>query len=130
MFLLKESENRAKNNVPHVEEDGTRTRNRMIFYAVRLFTSILFTADGRLLNNTNSATSPCLPTISSQTSRQVNKVTYHVSFDGNPHIKSQDNTETLIHAQLWNILQCHRLCDGPPNCMSYHTLDIYDHHEF
>ena len=100
MFLLKESENRAKNNVPHVEEDGTRTRNRMIFYAVRLFTSILFTADGRLLNNTNSATSPCLPTISSQTSRRVNKVTYHVSFDGHPHIESQDNTGTLIHAQL------------------------------
>ena len=71
-----------------------------------------------------------LPAISSQTSRQVNKVTYHVSFDGNPHIKSQDNTGTLIHAQLWNILQCHRLCDGPPSYMSYHTPDIYAHHEF
>lgn len=61
--------------------------------------------------------------------RQVNRAIYHVSFYGNLHIEFQGNTRTLVHGQLWNILQLHKLCDESPNCTSYHTLGIYDHHE-
>lgn len=63
-----------------------------------------------------------LPAISSQTSRQVNKVTYHVSFDDNLRKEFQGNTGTLIHAQLRNIPQHHRPCDESPNYKSFHIL--------
>lgn len=109
MFLLRNPKIKRKTTFPIVDKPGLEPRNvgcLIAHLAIKGWISFILPLcmEKPTINRAFSVYRfrhlSVLPAISSQTSRQVNKVTYHVSFDGNPHIESQDNTRTLIHVQL------------------------------
>ena len=139
MFLLRNPKIKRKTTFPIVDKPGLEPRNvgcLIAHLAIKGWISfILPLCMGKpTINRAFSVYRfrhlSVLPAISSQTSRQVNKVTYHVSFDDNLRKEFQGNTGTLIHAQLWNIPQHHRPCDESPNYKSFHILGTCARHGF